>query len=471
MRIIRLDNKGWRARFDDGFDEESVSRVADAFGYIWAENGSLRNVYVGFDTRLGARRLAETASGVLASYGLSVCMSDDPCPTPALGWAVARDADACGGVMLTASSESADFGGITARGADGGPIGEEFYEAATKIMSSVPVGDRDAFRRANIVGPYVRHLAGQVDADAISDAHLEVVIDPLYGSGRGTLAQLLRMLGCRVHELHGEEHADFDGLRPLVQHPWVGQCEQAVRSFECDLGIVLDGDADRMGIVDERGRFLTPHVTGPLVMEHMVENRGERGRIVTTYSSSALVKRQACRLDLDFTEVPMGFTRIYREFADGDVLLGLEGMGGVCYPKHLPERDGILAALLMVEARSKAMKPLSEMVEELEANIGQMTYVVRDIELDASSIQAFRNILPGIYLPEVCGMQPEYVGHADGLVLRFADDSWVQLRPSRTEPLVRARAESPDPRLAEALGEQACREALRRLPAGPWRVC
>ena len=249
-------------------------------------------------------------------------------------------------------------------------------------MSSVPVGDRGAFRRIDLVGPYMRHLSELVDVDAITDAHLEVVVDPLYGSGRGTLTQLLRMLGCRVHELHGEDHADFDGLRPLVQHPWVDQCEQAVRSFGCDLGIVLDGDADRMGVVDERGRFLTPHVTGPLVMGHMVENRGERGRIVTTYSSSALVKRQAWRLDLDFTEVPMGFTRIYREFADGDVLLGLEGMGGICYPEHLPERDGILAALLTVEARAKVMKPLSEMVEDLEANIGQMTYVVRDIELD-----------------------------------------------------------------------------------------
>jgi phosphomannomutase len=225
-----------------------------------------------------------------------------------------------------------------------------------------------------------------------------------------------------------------------------------------------------MGVVDEFGHFLTPHVTGPLVMEHLVNGRNERGRVVTTYSSSALVKRQARRLGLDFTQVPMGFTRIYREFSDGDVLLGLEGMGGICFPAHLPERDGIMAALMVVEARAKAKKPLSEMVAELEAEIGKMTYVVRDIELDASSIQAFRNILPGIYLPEVCGMKPEYVGHADGLVLRFSDDSWVQLRPSRTEPLVRARAESPNPELAAALGEQACREALKHLPAGPWKI-
>ena len=470
MRIIRIDNKGWRARFDDGFDEESVSRVADAFGYIWADRFAGKTVYVGYDTRLNGRRFTEAAAGVLASYGLHVLVSDAPCPTPALGWSVAQDPDACGGVMLTASSESAEYGGISARGADGGPVGEDFYEASSRIMSSVPVGNRGVFQRVDLVGPYLKDLASMVDAKAIADARLEIVVDPMYGSGRGYLAQLLRSLGCRVHELHGEEHADFDGLRPLVQEPWVNQCAQAVRSFGCDLGILLDGDADRMGIVDERGQYLTPHVSGPLIMEHMVANRGENGRVVTTFSSSALIMRQAWRLGLDFTEVPMGFTRIYREFTDGDVMMGLEGMGGICRPSHLPERDGIMAALLVVEYKAMSDKTVSEMVADLAQEIGTMTYVERDIELDASSIQAFRNILPGINLQEVCGMQPESVGHADGLVLRFADDSWVQLRPTRTEALVRARAESPDPRLAEALGEQACREALKRLPAGPWKI-
>lgn len=470
MRIIRIDNKGWRARFDDGFDEESVSRVADAFGYIWADRNQGKTVYVGYDTRLNGRRLAETVAGVLSSYGLSAVVSNALCPTPALGWAVARDDQACGGVILTASSETADYGGISARAQDGGPVGDEFYEMASKIMSSVPVGNRGAFRRSDLVGPYLKDLSTNVDADAIASAHLKVVVDPMYGSGRGYLAQLLRSLGCRVHELHGEEHADFDGLRPQLRQPWVGQCEQAVRSFGCDLGILLDGDADRMGVVDERGRFLTPHVTGPLIMEHLVERRGESGRVVTTFSGSALIMRQARRLGLDFTEVPMGFTRIYREFTDGDVLLGLEGMGGFCHPKHLPERDGLMGALLMVEARAKAGIAVSGMVKDLEDEIGTMTYVEHNIELDASSIQAFRNILPGINPHDVCGMRPTSVGHADGLVLRFEDDSWVQLRPSRTEPLVRARAESPDPALAAALGEQACRETLKRLPEGPWKI-
>lgn len=464
MRIIRIDNKGWRARFDDGFDADNVSRVAAAFGYIWAHARPGATVYVGYDTRLMGRRLADTCARVLSDYGLTVIVSASFCPTPALGWVTSKDERACGAVMLTASSASGDYGGISARAADGGPVTQEFYDAASRIMSSVPVKGTGAYTTADIVGPYLADLKASVDEDAIREAKLSVVVDPLYGSGRGYLAGLLRQLGCRVHEVHGEELADFGGLSPMLASPWIDRCAHAVRSFDCDMGIVLDGDADRVGVFDENGRYLTAHRLAPLLMGHLVENRDAGGRVVATYSSSALVRRQADRLGLAFTAVPMGFARIYREFVEGDVLLGFDEMGGVCVPLHMPERDGLLGALLAVEARAMANAPMSQMVAELEQELGSMTYVKRDIELDPSLIQAFRNILPGINPAEVCGMKPVLVGHADGLVLRFADDSWVQLRPSRTEPLVRARAESHDEALAEELGEQACRAALARLP-------
>ena len=464
MRIIRIDNKGWRARFDDGFDADSVSRVAAAFGYIWAHARPGATVYVGYDTRMLGRSLADTCARVLADCGLKVIVSSTYCPTPALGWATSEDENSCGAVMLTASSASGDFGGISARASDGGPVTQGFYDAATKIMSSVPVEGKGSYVTEDFVERYLADLRASVDEDAIRAAGLSVVVDPMYGSGRGYLAGLLRQLGCRVHEIHGEGLPDFSGMCPMLSSPWVDKCANAVRSFDCDMGIVLDGDADRVGVFDEQGNYLTAHRLEPLIMGHLVENRGKQGRVVATYSSSALVRRQANRLGLEFTAVPMGFTRIYREFVEGDVMLGLEEMGGICVPLHLPERDGLLGALLAIEARAMAKESLSKMVERLEGDLGSMTYVKRDIELDPSLIQAFRNILPGINPAEVCGMTPVSVAHADGLVLRFADDSWVQLRPSRTEPLVRARAESHDKGLAEALGESACSAALARLP-------
>ena len=464
MQIIRFNAKGWRTRFDDGFDEMSVARVADAFGYIWADARPGATVYVGYDTRYEARRHAQVAAQALATNGLNAVLSDGYCPTPALGWMVMHDQEAIGGVMITASGASCEYGGISARAQDGGPVSEEFYDAVSRIVSSVPVNASGNFTVRDFVSPYLQSLAQCVDEDAIREASLKVVVDPMYGAGRGHLARMLRNLGCRVHEIHGESMPDFAGLHPTPTEPWVDTCEQAVRSYGCDVGLVLDGDADRMALIDEKGRLITPHRTVPLVMDHLVVNRGEAGRIVDTFSSSAYVRRQAKRLNCPFTAVPMGFKRIHSEFVEGDVLLGADEFGGISIPRHMPERDGLLTALLIVEELAVRAKKVSALVEELEQNLGTMHYIRRDMRLDAASIQAFRNILPGLNPPEVCGLKPVMVSHSDGLVLRFSDDSWVQLRPSRTDALVRACAEAPEVRVAEGLAEGACKGALANLP-------
>ena len=176
------------------------------------------------------------------------------------------------------------------------------------------------------------------------------------------------------------------------------------------------------------------------------------------------MRRQANRLECEFTTVPVGFARIHDEFVEGDVLLGADEYGGICVPTHLPERDGLLSALLIVECMAIRGCGMEELVSELVKNLGTMHYIRRNIRLDVASIQSFRNILPGLYLKEVCGMSPVEVGHSDGLVMRFEDDSWVQLRPSRTEALIRACAEAPDVQVAHKLAEEACRGALKQLP-------
>ena len=464
MSVIRFNNKGWRARFDDGFDENNLSRIADAFGYIWADAYPGSTIYVGYDTRYNGRGLAGVVAGVLASHGLHVVVSDMACPTPALGWNVMHDPAATGGVMLTASSASCEYGGISVRAADGGPVSDEFYEAAARIVSSAPVSDRAPYVYRDFITPYVEHLKGIVDVEAIEDAHINVVVDSLYGSSRGILAQLLRSCGCRVHEIHNEENPDFGGLHPIPTEPWVDTLEQAVVTYGSDVGLALDCDGDRLGVIDARGNYITPHKTIPIVMDHLVRNRGESGRVVVTYSSSAYVRRQANRLECEFTTVPVGFARIHDEFVEGDVLLGADEYGGICVPTHLPERDGLLSALLIVECMAIRGCGMEELVSELVKNLGTMHYIRRNIRLDVASIQSFRNILPGLYLKEVCGMSPVEVGHSDGLVMRFEDDSWVQLRPSRTEALIRACAEAPDVQVAHKLAEEACGGALKQLP-------
>lgn len=463
MRILRFNNKGWRERYNNGFDAENVARAADAFAYIWADAHPGATVLVGYDTRYQGKEFADVVGGVLSGYGLRAVVSDAPCPTPALGWNVAQDDQVVGGVMLTASSASCEYGGISARGADGGPVSDDFYDAATQIVTSAVISDRGEVEYADLTTPYLVHLKRCVDAEAIAEAAPHVVVDPMYGSARGYLAELLTDLGCRVTQIHADNAPDFGGLHPCPAEPWVDKCEQAIIQSHNTFGLVLDGDGDRLGIVDERGRFVTPHRMVPLILEHLVEDRLQSGRVVATHSSSAYVRRQAARLGCPFTMVPMGFTRIYREFVEGDVVLGSEELGGVCVPSHMAERDGLFAALLMVESVAMRGASIGDLVADLERNVGTMHYISRDIRLDAASIQSFRNVLPGLNLREVCGKEPVSVHHSDGLLLRFADDSWVQLRPSRTEPIVRANAEAPNVREAEALAEATCRAAQQWL--------
>ena len=464
MQIIRFSAKGWRERFDDGFDAGNVARVADAFAYIWSEADPGATVYVGYDTRYAARQHAIAAARAINGRGLHAIVSSAPCPTPALGWAVAGDESAVGAVMLTASGASCEYGGISARNRDGGPVSAEFYEAAARIISSVPVAADGAVDEKDFMGPYLANLVESVDAEAIAHAAPHIVVDPMHGSSLGYLAGLLRRLGCRVHEIHSETLTDFGGIHPTPAEPWVDACEQTVLAHGCDMGVVLDGDGDRLGLVDGLGRFVTPHRMVPLLMDHLVRDRHEHGRIVDTFSSSAYVRRQAARLGCPFTAVPMGFSRVYREYVEGDVLLGADEFGGVSLPRYYKERDALRAALLLVEMASVRDATIVDLLDKLEGDLGTMHYIRRDIRLDAASIQAFRNILPGLNLREVCGMTPVMVGHSDGLVLRFADDSWVQLRPSRTEPLVRTCAEAPDLERAEALARAACDGALAALP-------
>lgn len=461
--ILRFGVDGWQARFDDGFTEENVSRMADALALIWATQRPGSTVYVGYDTRHGSATLARRVASVLASYGLRARVSCEPSPTPAVAWACAHDGSAAGAVVLTASERSCEYGGILVRGEDGGPVSRAFLDSVEQNVSLMPPTGNGPYEEIDLMGPYLDCFRGRADREPIASRGLRVVVDPMYGSGVGHLADLLSELGCEVTEIHVEQQEDFSGIHPEPQDPWADACEQAVIVHHADLGLLLDGDGDRAGVVDEKGRLLPPRVLVPLVMEHLASARGGSGRVITTLTSSACVLRQAERLGLDTVCVPVGFSRIYREIEEGDVLLGAEEYGGICVPGHLRERDGLLVCLLVVEMVSRSGRALSELVEGLESRIGRMSYARRDVHLEPAATQAFRNILPGLNPSDVAGKTPVEVSHADGLRLQFDDDSWVLMRPSRAGAVVRVYAEAPTARERDELLEAACDMVRRGL--------
>ena len=455
--IIRFGNDGWHARYDEGFDEKNVARVAEALGLLWAESAPVAGgtVYVGFDTRHRSEEYARVAAGVIASYGLRVKVSAVTCPTPVVGWSCGHDPSALGGLVITASERSCEYGGLIVRGPDGGSCAREFLDRVEQEVSQQAPAGRAPFEVSDLVTPYAAALEAFVGEP--SCRQLKIVVDPMYGSGSGILSALVRNLGHEVAEIHGEKCEDFEGIHPDPKDPWADACEQAVVSSGADLGVLLDGDGDRAAVVDEFGALLAVRELTPLILSYLGESRGMSGRVVTTLTCSASIEREARRLGCEFTSVPVGFGRIYREMREGDVLLGAEEYGGISVPSHLPERDGLLVCLLLIQMVAESGLSLRDLVNNMDAQIGRRRYTRRDVRLEPAYTQAFRNVLPGLNPQEVAGRTPVEVSHADGLRLQFDDDSWVLMRPSRTEPVVRVYAEAPtaqerDELLDSALG-------------------
>ena len=440
--MIHFGTDGWRARTDGDFTEENVVRVADAAGRLWSQAAPGAIVYVGFDTRGGAEGFARLAGKVLAGHGLVAKVCDRYTPTPALCWTVSRDDRACGGFMITGSHNPNDYLGIKLRVADGGSGSAEFYEELERAIDPDPTEVRGPISQVDFVTPYLDHLTTLVDGDAIAAARLKVIYDPLYGSARNYLPEVLRSLGVEVAEIHGRTDDETDEIHPEPIEPWVDDCEQTVVATGACAGLLNDGDGDRVGAVDERGRFVSPQKIIALVLGHLVVNRGMSGRVVLNLSSSVVPRHVAKALGCRLSIKPIGFKHIYVEMLKHDVLLGGEEAGGIGIPSHMPERDGLLMNLLLCELMAMAGKSLGELVDVLEQACGHYYYARRDLRLEGEIIEMLRTMLPGLNPPTVAGRTPVAVSHMDGLRLEFEDESWLLLRPSGTEPLVRVYAEA-----------------------------
>jgi phosphomannomutase len=270
-----------------------------------------------------------------------------------------------------------------------------------------------------------------------------VVVDPLYGAGQSYLAETLRSLGVDVYEIHSERNPGFGGLHPEPIPPWISAAVNAVTVDSRDAGFVTDGDADRIGAIDRKGNFVSPHRIIGLVAQHLVQDKGKSGRIVKTMSTSVLVDRLADELGLEVTTTPIGFKWIYEEMLKGDVLIGGEESGGIGIPDHVRERDGLLMSLMLTEMMAQRGKGLGELVDDMLAITGPMAYNRVDLRLTPEVKEAFLERAATIEPTSVAGVDVLGIQRIDGIKFLLADDAWLLLRPSGTEPLVRVYAEAP----------------------------
>ncbi len=494
MADIHFGTDGWRAIIGEDFTVPSLVKVVDAsartFKAAALEAGATPErpgvLIVGHDCRQDAHARAALAAQVAAEHGFLVKLTQDYCPTPTLCWSVARDEAAVGGIMLTSSHNPAEYLGVKLRMADGGASPKEFTDVVEAVMqesaapepydgnpaiaalaaldiadvrnavlqnpqnpggaiaSLVPVemADTKPVEVVDLMTPYLDALRQLVDVDAIKAAGLHVVVDPLYGAGRGHLAQLLGDMGVQVTEINNACDPTFDGLHPEPIPPWVDRGLAKVAEEGADALFINDGDADRIGAGDSQGNFVNPHRIITLVTKHM-HDRGESGRVVSTVTASALLERLCRKLGLEFVSTPVGFKWIYGEMAKGGVMVGGEESGGIGLPGHVKERDGLLMALLLTEMMAQSGKDLGTLVREMLDDLGTLEFARRGLTVTDEQMRVFReDTIPNAKPFDIHGRAVIGVDRRDGVKLLLEGDAWVMMRPSGTEPLVRVYAEA-----------------------------
>jgi alpha-D-glucose phosphate-specific phosphoglucomutase len=462
---IQFGTDGWRAVISEEFTFANVRLVAQAVAdWVHEAAGNADPcMAVGFDTRFLSDRYAMEVARVLAGNGIRVFLTKADVPTPALSHAV-RDLGAAGGVMITASHNPPRYNGFKLKLPCGGPAGAEEGRRVEEILQRNQAEGRPprledftwAVQRGRIqrfdpLPAYLDHLGRLVDLEAVAASGLRVVVDPMYGSGRGCLAGLLKGLGLPVEELHGEMNPGFGGLHPEPIARNLGALSARLMGGGWDVGLALDGDADRIGAVDGQGRFVDPHCIFALALHYLAGERGWQGSVVKTLSTTCRVDALAGRYGLPVRETPVGFHHIRAWMEREEVLIGGEESGGMSIRGHIPEGDGILMGLLVLEILGRKGVSLEEALEGLAAEVGQWWYARRDVPIFPTSREVLTRRLVEGAPATLQGQEVREVSHLDGVKYRLADGSWLLIRPSGTEPVLRIYAEARSPEAVERL--------------------
>ncbi|MGE5481966.1 MAG: phosphoglucomutase/phosphomannomutase family protein, partial [Bacteroidota bacterium] len=390
MPQIKFGTDGWRGVIARDFTFANVRVVAQAVaGYVRDTGEAKRGVVVGYDTRFLSERFAQTVAEVLAANGIPVYLTDQAAPTPAVSFAV-KHLGAAGGVMITASHNPPEYNGVKFKGAYGGSALPEMVARIEAQLEMAASNEQSVTSRSCSAAPirrldprpaYFAQLRNLVDLDVIRAAGLRLMVDPMHGAGRGYLKALLAEEGIPVTEIRGEFNPSFGGVNPEPIAANLEALVQAVRETGTSLGTATDGDADRVGAVDERGNFVDSHRIFALLLEHLVARRHWTGSVVKTFSTTRMIDKLAAAYGLTLHETPIGFKYVCEHMLAEDVLIGGEESGGIGVKNHLPERDGLLCSLLLAEIVAVTGTSLSELVEDLMRRLGRHEYGRVDLHL------------------------------------------------------------------------------------------
>jgi phosphomannomutase len=472
---IHFGTDGWRAVISDTFTYSNLRMVAQAIADAvasddWDKSGNggqapdPRKIVVGFDTRFLSDRYAIEVARVLSANGFTVLLSQSDAPTPAISYAV-KNNNAVAAVMITASHNAPRYNGVKLKAAFGGSAlpeqsrrveiyinDNEQRARGPNLMEYEKAREMGLIQKFNPLPAYFDHLRNLIDTDVISNERLRVVVDSMYGSGRGVMKAFLKGTSCEVFEIRGEMNPGFGGVHPEPIEKHLGPLASAISSGMGNFGVCTDGDADRIGAMDERGNFVDPHKIMALSLKYLVEKRGLSGAVVRTVSTTRMIDRLAKRYGLTLYETPVGFNHIADYMMSEDVLIGGEESGGISFKGHIPEGDGTAMGLLLIEMVAAEKKSLHEMVNELLADVGPTFYERSDLRLSRPVAKAEMTDLLTKQAPaEIGGEKVTEISTRDGIKYILADDSWLLIRPSGTEPVLRVYAEGRTQEMVKAL--------------------
>ena len=460
---IKFGTDGWRAAIADAYTFENVRIVAQATAnFLKNKKQDEEPFVVGYDLRFGSEFFAAAVAEVLAANGIHVLLSAEAAATPAVSYSILTH-KAAGAAMITASHNPWTDNGYKYKPEYAGSADPDTV-AALEEQAAIVYRDNSVKRvdlqealdggkivRFPVAPTYLNRLTEIVDPAPIRSSQLKVVVDPMYGAGMGYLPHLLGGGSLQLWELNNYRNPFFGGVNPEPIAVNLAKLMAAVPEHGADVGLALDGDADRFGLVDEKGNFINQLLVYGLLIMYLLEKKGWRGAIVKSVSTTSLANRLGKKYGVEVIETPVGFKYIGPAMREHGGMIGGEESGGYAFRGHIPERDGSLAALYIMEMLRAYDAPMSEIVQHLQDEAGPSYYERIDVRFPEEKREEVYGRFAGEHPDQIAGEKVDHVQTLDGYKYFLTDGSWLLVRSSGTEPLIRLYTEATSPDMAKRI--------------------
>jgi len=459
MQQIRFGTDGWRAIIAKDYTIDNVKRVSEATCHWMAKKG-MSKVVIGYDTRFGGKMFAETAASIFGNFGMKILLSDDFVSTPMISLACVKlKADI--GIVITASHNPPSYNGFKLKSSYGGPTIPSEIEEIEALIPDTALGkmkgvgalqSEGLLEYVDLEKLYLDHVKANFDLDLIDRSGINIAYDAMYGAGQSVLPKILP----KAHLLHCDNNPSFMGQAPEPIHRNLGELSKLMAEDDkLAFGLANDGDADRIGLYDSKGRFVDSHHMLLLLLYYMAEYKKLTGKVIVTFSVTDKMKKLADHYNLELEVTKIGFKYIAEIMTKEDVLVGGEESGGLAIKGHIPERDGIWIGLTILEFMAKREKTLEELIDEVYAKVGRFSFDRDDLHLTDEKKHAIINRCKEGTIENIGSRNVNRVESIDGYKFYLSDDEWLLVRPSGTEPVLRVYAQAADPGKVRSLLDDA----------------